>query len=202
MMGNLKQRVHTALGNDRGETISSVAIGSLVSTVITLAVSASMVGMIAVQHKVEERTETATGYASVEHRHSRRADLGFDIPSVEARSDRFTTISTGIGTEDDCQASTWSKEAHRLILTRQTYPDYSFTQPQACPFARVKLPSRLIPSCPPTSRMTRGSFSFLPRGKRLSATGMCTVTKTKTKPASLACSLKAGTSASIRSRRA
>lgn len=138
MMGNLKQRVHTALGNDRGETISSVAIGSLVSTVITLAVSASMVGMIAVQHKVEERTETATGYASVEHSIRDALTWASDIPSVEARSDRFTTISTGIGTEDDCQASTWSKEAHRLILTRQTYPDYSFHPTTGMPICQGK----------------------------------------------------------------
>ncbi|MGP5014500.1 BspA family leucine-rich repeat surface protein [Glutamicibacter ardleyensis] len=136
MMNNLKHRIGTALGNERGETISSLAIGSLVSTVITLAVSATMVGMIAVQHKVEERTQTATGYASVEHSIRDALTWASDIPSAEARTDRFTTISTGIGSEDDCQASTWSKAGYRLTLTQQTYPAYSFHPTSGMPICQ------------------------------------------------------------------
>ena len=126
MRTTLKQRALKALGNERGETISSLAIGSLASTVVTLAVSASMVGMIAVQQQVEERTETSTGYASVEHSLRDALTWASDIPGAEARSDRLTTISTGIGVEDHCQASTWAKAGQKLTLTQQTYPGYTF----------------------------------------------------------------------------
>ncbi|MGP5049302.1 BspA family leucine-rich repeat surface protein [Glutamicibacter ardleyensis] len=126
MRTTLKQRVLATLGNERGETISSLAIGSLASTVITLAVAASMVGMIAVQHQVEDRTETSTGYASVEHSLRDALTWASDIPSAEARGNRLTTISTGIGVEDHCQASTWTKADQKLTLTQQTYPSYTF----------------------------------------------------------------------------
>ncbi|MGP5523326.1 BspA family leucine-rich repeat surface protein [Glutamicibacter arilaitensis] len=136
MSTTLKQRVLTALGNERGETITSAAIGSLASTVVTLAVSASMIGMIAVQQNVEDRTEKSTGYASVEHSIRDSLTWASDIPSAEARADRLTTISTGIGTEDQCQASTWTKAGQNLTLTQQTYPGYTFHPTTGMPICR------------------------------------------------------------------
>ncbi|MGP4994562.1 BspA family leucine-rich repeat surface protein [Glutamicibacter ardleyensis] len=160
MKNTLKQRVIRALSNERGETISSLAIGSLASSLITLAVSASMVGMIAVQQKVEDRTESGMGFASVEHSLRDSLTWASDIPSVEARPNRFTTISTGIGTEDDCQATTWNKDRSELTLTRQTYPGYTFHPTTGMPICKgtATLATESVIS---TSIHPDSTFSFL-----------------------------------------